>query len=254
MEVGTGRSLDLPIGFFLCGAESVDTFDLYRYLKPAHVMESVRTLSRDPGRVLKVLGPVASEQVVRERFESLRIAADCNEVLRRANVRYHAPADAARTGLPDQSIDIQISYTVFEHIPPDVLQAILLEGNRILSPNGLALHHIDPSDHFAHDDPAILPINFLQFSEEEWNRLAGNQWAFHNRMRASDFAGLYERSGHEVLLWKPYVDNASRQALENGFPLHPRFATYPPEILCTVVLQVLSRPQGGVASGRSKNP
>src|SRR5213592_4404270 len=88
-----------------------------------------------------------------------------------------------------------------------------------------------------------LPINFLQYSDAEWARLAGNQFAYHNRLRASEFADLYSECGHEVLFWKPFVDEASRRALANGFPLHSRFKSYPPDILSTVVLQVLSRPQ-----------
>src|SRR5579864_3862393 len=52
MEVGTGRGIDLPIGFFLCGAVSVVTFDLHRYLKPGIVMTSVRALCGDTDRVV----------------------------------------------------------------------------------------------------------------------------------------------------------------------------------------------------------
>src|SRR5438309_1859774 len=63
------------------------------------------------------------------------------------------------------------------------------------------------------------------------------------RLRASEFADLYSECGHEVLLWKPDVDEPSRRALANGFPLHSRFQSYSPDTLSTVVLQVLSRPQ-----------
>ena len=242
MEVGTGRAIDMPIGFFLCGAQSVVTFDLHRYLKPGLVMASVRAMCAARDRVLKILAPAADEKALRERLEQLCSSSSCTELMQRANIMYRGPADAANTGLPDRSIDVQVSYTVFEHIPRETLQAILLEANRILAPGGLALHHIDPSDHFAHEDPSILPINFLRYSDDEWNRIAGNQFAYHNRMRAAEFAGLYAECEHEILLWKPHVDAACQRALENGFPLHPRFEKYSPEVLSTVVLQVLSRP------------
>jgi SAM-dependent methyltransferase len=244
MEVGTGRGVDMPLGFFLCGAASVVTFDLHRYLRPAIVMESVRTLCGDKDRVLKTLSPVYAHKGLQERLESICSAPNSKEVMRRANIEYRAPADAANTGLPDHSIDVQISYTVFEHIPRDVLRAILVEANRILATDGLALHHIDPSDHFSHEDRSILPINFLQFSDAEWSRIAGNQWAYHNRLRAAEFADLYEECGHQVLLWKPVVDPESRKALENGFAIHPQFQKHPVEVLSTVVLQVLSKPSG----------
>jgi SAM-dependent methyltransferase len=246
MEVGTGRGLDMPVGFFLCGAESVVTFDLYHYLKPGIVMASVRAMCRERDRVLKILAQVTVEKGLRQRLESLCSAPNCADLMRRANIEYRAPADAAHTGLPDHSIDVQMSYTVFEHIPPDTLRAILAEANRILAAGGLALHHIDPSDHFSHDDPSILPINFLQFSDAEWSRIAANRWAYHNRLRAPQFAALYAECGHQILLWKPHVDVASRHAIESGFPLNAQFETYPPEVLSTVVLQVLSRPSGAL--------
>ena len=40
-------------------------------------------------------------------------------------IKYVGPGDAARTGLPSESIDFHTSFTVFEHIPPDVLVRIL---------------------------------------------------------------------------------------------------------------------------------
>ncbi len=242
MEVGTGRALDMPIGFFLCGSQSVVTFDLHCYLKPGLVMASVRAMCAARDRVFKILAPAADEKLLRKRLEWLCSSPSCTELMQRANIQYRAPADAANTGLPDRSIDVQMSYTVFEHIPRDTLQAILLEANRILTPDGLVLHHIDPSDHFSHEDPSILPINFLRYSDDEWNRIAGNQFAYHNRIRAAEFADLYAECGHEILMWKPHIDAASQHAVENGFPLHPRFEKYSSDVLSTVVLQVLSRP------------
>src|ERR1700716_2552466 len=52
MEIGTGRAIDMPIGFFLCGAASIVTFDLHRYLQPGYLMASVRAMCRDKDRVL----------------------------------------------------------------------------------------------------------------------------------------------------------------------------------------------------------
>src|SRR5881397_2229341 len=50
-----------------------------------------------------------------------------------------------------------------------------------------------------------------------------------NRLRASEFADLYSECGHELLFWKPHVDEDSRRALGNGFPLHSRFRSYTPD-------------------------
>jgi hypothetical protein len=243
MEIGTGRCLNMPIAFFLCGAQSVITFDLHRYLIPSLVMASVDALRSQKERVANLLACTTDIASLRERLDSLCSAKDCAEVLRRANIEYRAPANAALTGLPDHCIDVQVSYTVFEHIPRSALREILLEANRLLAPGGFALHHIDPSDHFSHDDASILPINFLRFSDSEWTRLAGNQFGYHNRMRSSEFGNLYAECGHETRLWKPIVHEPSLEAVTKGFPLDSRFRTYSPEVLSTVVLQVLSQPQ-----------
>jgi hypothetical protein len=31
------------------------------------------------------------------------------------------------------------------------------------------VHNIDFTDHFSHSDPSISSVNFLQFSESQWN-------------------------------------------------------------------------------------
>ena len=121
-----------------------------------------------------------------------------------------------KTGLPAESIDIQFSYTVFEHIPEEVLAGILQEASRVLAQTGFCLHHIDPSDHYSHDDGRISKVNFLQFSDEEWNRHAGNQFAYHNRSRAADFKRLFEESGHRLLEFEPYCDERSLSELRAG--------------------------------------
>jgi hypothetical protein len=157
-------------------------------------------------------------------------------------VIYRAPSDAAATGLPNGSIDIHVSYTVFEHIPGPVLEAILRESSRLLSDNGFALHHIDLSDHFAQDGE-ITKINFLQYSPAEWESYAGNQFAYHNRLRPGEYRAIYEAAGHEVLEWIPHVDQDSITALTGGFPVHPGFGSHLPQELCTGVLQVISRPR-----------
>jgi len=243
MEVGTGRCINMPLGFYLCGASSVVTFDAHRYLKPPLLMAALDVFRAQKDKVIDTLRDATDVTLLQERLELLCSSSTSDELLRHAKIEYRAPADAADSGLEDHSIDIQISYTVFEHIPRQVLRGILLEARRVLAPDGVTLHHIDTSDHFSHHDRSILPINFLQYSDAEWARLAGNQFAYHNRLRANEFADLYSECGHEVLLWKPYVDEPSLRALANGFPVHCRFQSYSPDTLSTVVLQVLSRPQ-----------
>lgn len=243
MEVGTGRRLDMPIGFYLAGAASTVTFDLHRYLKPALVMAAVNVIREHRAAVRGYFAPLTDHAGLDRRLDALCSAPAFPDLLKLASIEYRAPGNAAATDLPAGSVDIHTSYTVFEHIPSPILKAILNEATRVLAPNGVALHHIDPSDHFSHDDSTISAINFLQFPEAQWEKYAGNQFAYHNRLRANGFAELYRQCGHEILQWTPSVDGRCRKVLENGFPLDPEFGGISPELLCTTVLHVLSRPK-----------
>jgi hypothetical protein len=242
MEVGTGRGLDMPLGLYLCGAASIHTYDLHRYLKSHRVLDSVASIRENRAKVTEMFLPVTETSGLQRRLDALCAATDFESILKTCNILYMAPADAADTRLPAGSIDIQISYTVFEHIPGDVIVAILKEANRVLSQKGVALHHIDPSDHFAHDDPSISFINFLRFSPEEWSKYGDNQFAYHNRLRVPEYEELYRRAEQCVEQWRVNVDPRSMKELANGFPLHANYRSLAPEVTCGTVIHALSRP------------
>jgi len=247
MEVGTGRGLDMPLGLFLCGADSVRTYDLHRYLKPHRVLDSVAAIRENREKIAEMFLPVTDARSLETRLEALCAARDFDAILKACQIHYMAPADASDTKLPRNSIDIQISYTVFEHIPGDVIVAILKEANRILIPNGLVLHHIDLSDHFAHFDESIPYINFLRFSPDEWRVYGANQFAYHNRLRAPEYEKIYGEAGHKVEQWRVNLNERSLKELANGFPLHPDYRDMSPEALCGTVVHALSRPRNSNA-------
>ena len=183
MEVGTGRRMDIPLGFYLAGAANIITVDLNRYLSGELVMASIQTMKECSQDILGILEISTPRDALEARMERLLACQSLTDVFDATNISYVSPADARHMKMASDSIDIHTSYTVFEHIPRDVLLGILKEASRLLGKRGVALHHIDLSDHYAHDDPSISYINFLQFSERDWLRIAGNRFAYHNRMR-----------------------------------------------------------------------
>lgn len=240
LEVGTGRNVNLPTALWLCGAASVTTVDLNPYLSSALVFESNEYVRGHEGEVLKAFGAESERDEFRRRLaQLLNFRGDLDALLRMMNVRYLPRADAAHLPLADGSIDAHVSFAVFEHIPESVLERILGEARRVLAPGGLLVHIIDPSDHFSHDDPSITAINFLQFGEREWARLAGNQFMYHNRLRAFEYLELFERAGVRVIEQQQSVDEPSLRALKNGFPLHEEFRHVPVEQLAVRSLNVL---------------
>ena len=240
-EVGTGRRLDMPIGFHLLGARSVATADLHRYLRPELVAESLEDLRADPAAVRSLFDPLGPGPDFDERLERVCGCSTLDELGRLIGLEYLAPADARRVDLPAGSFDLHVSYTVFEHIPGDVLVDILRESERLLAPNGAALHHVDLSDHFAHSDPSIPWIHFLRYPERKWRRFNENQFAYHNRLRVDAYDRIYEEAGQRVLDRETYVQPDCRRLLDDGFPLAPEFAGMDPDLLATTVARYLSQ-------------
>ena len=256
LEVGTGHNVSVPLGLWLCGASEVVTVDLNKYLSEALVAETIEFVGKNPDEVVKAFGVEAHEPLFQERLQQLaRLQGGAKELLRLANIKYISPADAAHLDFPDHNFDFHISHAVFEHIPPEVIAAILREARRLLKPPGLLVHVIDPSDHFAHDDSSITPINFLQFSEQEWERLAGNKFMYHNRLRAFEYLKLFEQAGIRILRQSQAVDQPSLESLNNGFQLDRQFHEIAPEELAITGLILMGtfstseRPTGERAAG-----
>jgi hypothetical protein len=240
MEVGTGWGLDVPIGFFLCGAACIKTFDAHRHLRRRRVEQALEVIRAKRQQVTHIFLPLTNEDEISERLDKICRASTLNQLLNAAHIEYVAPADAASAGLDAGSIDVHFSHTVLEHIPEPALRGILIESCRVLSRNGIAFHHIDPSDHFSHADSRISKINFLRYSDEEWNRYAGNRFAYHNRLRLSDYLRLFEECGHRIIRSEIHCDEESLREIARGFPLDAKFRGHSAESLSASVILLIS--------------
>lgn len=240
LEIGTGRNVTLPLALWLWGARRVVTVDLNTYLSNALVMESLAYLCAHKDEVTQLFGLRAETGEFKERFGKLMsFSGNLKSLMGLAAIEYLAPADATKLPLPDHSFDFHISHAVFEHIPAADLLGILREARRLLVPGGLLYHVIDPSDHFSHNDESITGVNFLQFDDREWHRLAGNRFMYHNRLRSFEHQTLLAQAGVRVIRQRESSDEASLQALRNGFPLHPQFSHIAHEALAVRSLNVL---------------
>ena len=242
LEVGTGRTVNLPTALWLCGAGRVVTVDLHPYLSEALVAESNQFVRQHRDEIRQLFGSWAQTPQFRERFDQLmNFSGGLDLTLKMMNVEYRSPADAASLAFDDGSFDFHISHAVFEHIPAEDILNILKEARRVLVSGGLLIHIIDPSDHFAHDDKSITAINFLQFEASEWEALSGNQFTYHNRMRAVEYLELFARAGVHVLWQQQSIDQPSLQALRNGFQLNAQFEHVPLEDLAVTSLNMVGR-------------
>ena len=227
LEVGTGHQLNLPIALWLCGASQVTTVDLNPYLQAELVTADLKYMQTHPAEIAAVFGRIAETPIFVGRFSQLAALdterCTLRDILSLMNIRYLAPVNAARLPIPSASIDCHVSYTVFEHIPAPTLAAILEEGKRLITDTGLFIHCIDCSDHFSHSDRRISSVNFLQFSESEWDRLAGNQYMYQNRLRADDFTALFNQAGLAMADVETIVDTRALEELRQGLVLDERF-------------------------------
>lgn len=241
-EVGTGHKPIVPIGFFLSGAKSVITVDLNRRIDFGLTKKILSWIANNTKTIESMYLEVVDSSILSERLEIVKkLQDDPKTFLEEACIKYLAPYDASNTDIPDNSVDYHISTTVLEHIPGCDIERILIEARRILKNNGLALHFIDLSDHFQHQDKSITMINFLRFSEEEWKQIAGNEFAYCNRLRASDFINLPPSLSFEIVRDETVLDSESLEKMKNNFIINAKFSSYSNEDLCTVSLRLLMK-------------
>ena len=242
LEVGTGRATIVPLAYWLMGAKRVVTIDANPYVKEELIAEHIQYIVTQQAQIKAIFGSLLNRQRFAKLLDFSKKKFSLNKFFDLCQIEYLAPADASATNLPAKSIDFHTSFTVFEHIPAEVLEQILTEGNRIVNDNGLFVHRIDYSDHFSHSDPTISAINFLQYSDDEWNKYAGNRYMYMNRLRHDDFIDLFRSVGHSIVEAKTYISDRSQELLQNKeIILDPKFKAKPEEILSIASSWIISQ-------------
>jgi hypothetical protein len=242
-EVGTGRDLNAPIAYWLLGAQQVITIDVNPYLKGEILQESIHYIAANTEKIRTLFEGMMLEDRLDALVRLLGSSSfSTDRVLELCRIQYIAPGDAAHTSLPAGSIDYHTSIVVLQHIPPDVLPRIILEGNRIIRDDGMFVHRINYSDHFSHSDATISALNFLQFSDAEWNKYAGNRYMYANRLRHDDFLDLFRSAGQCIVAEYPDVDRQLQMSLQNGtVKLHPQFRNKSVDVLSILSSWIVSQ-------------
>jgi SAM-dependent methyltransferase len=236
-EIGTGWYPTLPICFSLVGAKVVHTYDLSSHLDFDLTFRMLRRVEHHlPAMAVAIGKPL---QVLRSRYAQLCQAQTLPELLARAAIDYHAPSDAARSGLPDDSVDLIFSNSVLEHIPSNLLPSIMQECHRVLRPTGYAIHSVCCTDHYYFFDKNISRINYIRYSSRHW-RLWNNGINYQNRLRPRDFVNLSEAAGLVTVFRK----SRPRPEVLEALPLMsiaPEFQHYPPEELASTSIDFAAK-------------
>lgn len=72
----------------------------------------------------------------------------------------------------------------------------------------------------------------------EWNGISGNQFAYCNRLRVSDYLSLFKRVGFDVCRIETQEDEEAVQDLKDGFVVNGKFRDKNIGDLCTTQLRV----------------
>ncbi len=240
LEMGTGWYPTFPFCLYLAGARHVHTLDLHRHLKPdlvaalaARLANHIPLIARESGRTESV---IASRQAALVRMLARGASL---EAATEGVVSYRAPADASRTGLPAESVDVVFSNSVLEHVPGDVIEACLAEAVRILKRDGIVFHSVNCGDHYAYVDRSINQLHYLQYSDHEWSRW-NNAFLYQNRLRASDFTEMARRAGFTIEVDTSRASE-KRMAELAKIRVDPTFARYPREQLAITSIDFVGR-------------
>jgi SAM-dependent methyltransferase len=237
LEVGTGWHPVLPVCFSLAGTRLCHTIDRVAHMSEHLSFRMMRRIETHlPAIACAAQRPL--EDVTR-RYSDLMAAGSLQELLQRARIRYVAPGDASRTGLPDGSVDLVFSNNVLEHVYPDEITTMMEESRRILKPGGLSVHCVACNDHYAHFDHSITFVNYLQYPAAQWN-FWNNGLHYQNRLRACDFVRRATTAGLEVVAQKVSESPGVRAALSK-FDIAPEFSGYSTDELVATSITFLAQ-------------
>ncbi len=116
----------LPICFGIAAAEHCDTFDLDRHLNRATDEENAAGSTRSSGEDRPGDRALADVQSDHDRL----CAAPLEALLSLGKIEYHAPTDAANTGLAADTVDVVYSNSVPEHVPGETILRLMQESRR----------------------------------------------------------------------------------------------------------------------------
>jgi SAM-dependent methyltransferase len=225
LEMGSGWYTTLPLCLYFAGAESVETLDLERHLRPELLLACASRLVRFADLIAEAGGRRVQDvsNLQQATVRALQRGASLEDATRGV-VRYRAPADASATGHADGTLDVVFSNSVLEHVPGPAIERCFAEARRILREGGIIFHAANCGDHYAYIDRSITQLNYLRYSDRAWQKW-NNAFLYQNRLRAEDFTKMARAAGFtiEVDTSRPHPN---RLAELEAIDVHPRFERY----------------------------
>lgn len=215
LEIGAGRDVAVALALRMMGVGSVTTLDIERLAR-------IDLINHSAGCIAKQLGvPVPS-------FTSF-------DDLAAFGVDYRAPMRI--TDIEGEYFDCFYSVDTLEHIPPASLTEVLAAARTRLKPEGITVHIIDYSDHYARGGGASR-INFLRYSDSDWET-HNSRFLYMNRLRHSQYLEMFAQAGFQSIDADPFRLDIAEVPVDE---LDAKFRAMPVEDLATLRARIAARP------------
>ena len=185
LEIGAGKSLEQNIFFSYFFNNSLEqmVIDIRKMID----FDLVNEASKQISELLNV--------------QKLKSVNSYDDLFNFYNIKYIAPYKTQNLIEEKKVFDLCISTTTLEHFSIRDLRTLFKDLGIVLKKGGYISAIIDYSDHYSHTDRNISELNFLKYSEKQWQNY-NNTYLYQNRLRHDDYVKLlneYKFITHKII-------------------------------------------------------
>ena len=185
LEIGAGKSLEQNIFFsyFFNNSLKQTVIDIKKMID----FDLVNEASKQISELLNV--------------QKLKSVNSYDDLFNFYNIKYIAPYKTQNLIEEKKVFDLCVSSTTLEHFSVKDLRTLFKDLSILLKKGGYISAIIDYSDHYSHTDRNISELNFLKYSEKQWQNY-NNTYLYQNRLRHDDYVKLlneYKFITHKII-------------------------------------------------------
>ena len=181
LEIGAGKSLAQNIFLSYSFKQKIE-----QTLIDVSRMIDLDLFNKANDQISKLLG-----------VNKLPFAKSIDDLKKNYNLNYLAPMSLDQIIKNKLQFDACISSTTLEHLSEDDLRKTFLLLKKIIKKEGIISAAIDYSDHYSHTDKNIDNLNFLRFTNDEWNK-HNTPMLFQNRLRHQDYRKFFKLNKYKI--------------------------------------------------------
>ncbi|MDC0164234.1 hypothetical protein OAI51_00665 [Candidatus Pelagibacter bacterium] len=181
LEIGAGKSLAQNIFLSYSFNQKIE-----QTLIDVSRMIDLDLFNKANDQISKLLG-----------VNKLPFAKSIDDLKKNYNLNYLAPMSLDQIIKNKLQFDACISSTTLEHLSEDDLRKTFLLLKKIIKKEGIISAAIDYSDHYSHTDKNIDNLNFLRFTNDEWNK-HNTPMLFQNRLRHQDYRKFFKLNKYKI--------------------------------------------------------